>query len=267
MGVRKMKTIVIIEDEFRIREGIAKLIMRLDSNFSVKGEAEDGLEGLRLIQDLQPDVAITDIRMPKIDGLEMIAQAKKVSPDTVFVILSGYADFSYAQTAMRLGVQEYLLKPATISDVRSLLERLDSKEEVSDQSDSEGVCLPDTGDRSPVVEKAIDILNKDYARPIRLESVADRLKITPQYLSNMFTRETGMTFSSYLRKIRMGKAKELLKEGNMKIYEVAVAVGYPDQKYFSRVFHEYTGRSARDYYHNPEEIAREANGNGEEGVL
>ena len=62
---------------------------------------------------------------------QMIAQAKKVSPDTVFVILSGYADFSYAQTAMRLGVQEYLLKPATISDVRSLLERLDSKEEVS----------------------------------------------------------------------------------------------------------------------------------------
>ena len=53
----------------------------------------------------------------------------------------------------------------------------------------------------------------------------------------------------------------------MKIYEAAVAVGYPDQKYFSQVFHEYTGRSAKDYYHNPEETAREANSNGEEGVL
>ena len=83
----------------------------------------------------------------------------------------------------------------------------------------------------------------------------------------MFTRETGMTFSSYLRKIRMGKAKELLKKGDMKIYEVAVAVGYPDQKYFSRVFHEYTGRSARDYYQNPNEIEKDTYVMREEGTL
>ena len=64
----------------------------------------------------------------------------------------------------------------------------------------------------------------------------------------------------------MGKAKELFKKGDMKIYEVAVAVGYPDQKYFSRVFHEYTGRSARDYYQNPEEIKKDAYITGKEGI-
>ena len=70
---------------------------------------------------------------------------------------------------------------------------------------------------------------------------------SPEYLSNLFAKETGMTFSNYLKKVRIEKAKELILTTDMKIYEVACSVGYPDQKYFSKVFKEYTGVSAKQY--------------------
>ena len=94
-----LKTLIVVEDEFRIRDGLSRLIQRLNMGVKVIGEAENGLEGLKMIQDLQPDIVITDIRMPKIEGLEMIRKAREMNMDCTFIILSGYAEFSYAQTA------------------------------------------------------------------------------------------------------------------------------------------------------------------------
>lgn len=72
-----MKTIIIVEDEFRIRRGLSNLVNKVDMGCKVIGEAENGFEGLKMIRDLDCDIVITDIRMPKMDGLEMIENAKK----------------------------------------------------------------------------------------------------------------------------------------------------------------------------------------------
>ena len=114
-----LKTLIVVEDEFRIRDGLSRLIQRLNMGVKVIGEAENGLEGLKMIQDLQPDIVITDIRMPKIEGLEMIRKAREMNIGCTFIILSGYAEFRYAQTAISYGVTDYLLKPVTISDVKN----------------------------------------------------------------------------------------------------------------------------------------------------
>lgn len=100
---------------------------------------------------------------------------------------------------------------------------------------------------SMIVQKAVNEIHVHYSQQLRLESFAAENNITPQYLSSLFSKETGTTFSNYLRDYRMEKAKELLQTGKMKVYEVACAVGYPDQKYFSRVFRECTGISAKQY--------------------
>ena len=234
-----MKTIVIVEDEHRTREGLAKLIEKLDSEFKVVGEAEDGLEGIRLIQSIVPDIVITDIRMPKFTGLEMIEKIRSMNIEIRVVILSGYADFTYAQQAIRLGVYDYLLKPVTISMVRELLEKLKSAEKESDEAQEMNYSL--------IVQKAVNEIHEHYSQQLRLEGFAAANNITPQYLCSLFSKETGTTFSNYLRDYRIEKAKELLQEGKMKVYEVACAVGYPDQKYFSRVFRECTGISAKQY--------------------
>ncbi|MCI9659030.1 MAG: response regulator [Lachnospiraceae bacterium] len=235
-----MKKIVIVEDEFRTRQGLGHLINKVDLGCRVIGEAENGYEGLKMIRDLEPDIVITDIRMPKMDGLEMIEKVQAMGIECVFAILSGYADFEYARQGLRLGVKEYLLKPATISDVKELLRKL-SEEGKEREEDGQ------TAEYSPAVKEMVSVIEENYGMRLGLDGFSDRFRLTPEYLSNLFAKETGMTFSNYLKKVRIEKAKELILNTDMKIYEVAYSVGYPDQKYFSKVFKEYTGVSAKQY--------------------
>jgi two-component system response regulator YesN len=233
-----MKTMVIVEDEFRIRQGLGQLINKVKLGCCVIGEAENGYEGLKMIRDLEPDIVITDIQMPKMDGLSMINGAKEMGAKCVFVILSGYASFEYARQGIHLGVEEYLLKPVMISDVKELLQKLTAIKTKTD--------TPIKG-YSKVVSDMIRTIEANCAMHQGLDSFADKYRLTPEYISNLFTKEMGITFSSYLKQIRMEKAKELILETNLKIYEVACRVGYPNQKYFSKVFKEYTGTSAKQF--------------------
>ena len=234
-----MKTIVIVEDEFRIRQGLGSLINKVDMGCKVIGEAENGYEGLKMIQDLEPDIVITDIQMPKIDGLQMIEKAKEMGAACTFVILSGYADFEYARRGIHLGVKEYLLKPATISSVKELLIKL--------AGNGEEASRPEEDEYSGMVKEMIAIMEESYGMRLGLDTFADKFRLTPEYISNLFAKETKMTFSNYLKKVRIEKAKELILSTDMKIYEVACSVGYSDQKYFSKVFKEYTGVSAKQF--------------------
>jgi len=237
-----MKTVVIVEDEFRIRHGLSQLINKVELGCNVIGEAENGYEGLKMIQNLEPDIVITDIQMPKKDGLAMIEEAKGMGAECVFVILSGYAEFEYARRGIHLGVEEYLLKPVTITDVKELLQKL-AKEEKEEKEEKEMI----DESYSKVVTDMIRTMEANYAMKLGLDTFAEKYRLTPEYISNLFAKETNMTFSNYLKQLRLEKAKELILNTDMKIYEVACRVGYPDQKYFSKVFKEYTGTSAKQF--------------------
>ena len=119
-----MMKILIVEDEARIREGIVKLLSRAGSGFEVAGEAENGRDGLRMLLSVQPDVVITDIRMPDMDGLEMLTEMVKAGLRTKAIVLSAYSEFEYARTAMRLGVTEYLLKPVAYNEFMQALDNV-----------------------------------------------------------------------------------------------------------------------------------------------
>lgn len=239
---KKIKTIVIVEDEIFSRQGLKKLISKISSEFVVVGEAENGYEGIKIIQDFEPDIVITDIIMPKINGIEMIKKLQEMGIKSTFVILSGYTEFEYARTAIKLGVSEYLLKPIMVSDLSSLLNRfLDIEER---ESDIEEVIY------SVVVSDMKKSIEENFGLKLSLTYFSQKYKLTPEYLSNLFAKEIGETFSNYLKIVRLEKAKELLLTTNMKIYEIAYTVGYPDQKYFSKVFKEYTGVSAKKFVLN-----------------
>lgn len=118
--------IVIVEDEVRIREGMGKMI-ESQIGHQVVGEASDGEEGLRMVLNLQPDLVITDIRMPRMNGLQMLQKLSKSNVNVHAVVISGYSEFDYAQQAIRYGADDYLLKPLTIEDVSEMLEDVDGK--------------------------------------------------------------------------------------------------------------------------------------------
>ncbi|MDF2613348.1 MAG: putative response regulatory protein [Clostridia bacterium] len=119
--------IIIVEDEIRIREGIIKLINRLDKDYIVIGEADNGQEGLELITRLRPDLIISDIKMPLMDGMEMLQELVSRGIKHKTILLSAYSEFAYAQHAIKLGVKEYLLKPISVGDFEQSLSNIESE--------------------------------------------------------------------------------------------------------------------------------------------
>ncbi|MCJ8014243.1 response regulator [Paenibacillus sp. KQZ6P-2] len=115
--------VVIVEDEPKIRRNIAQKIEGSDS-YEIVGMASDGVEAMNVIMELMPAVVFTDIKMPKMDGLELIRRVKENSPEIHFVIISGYDEFEYAQSAMKLGVRDYLLKPVSLEALNECLKNI-----------------------------------------------------------------------------------------------------------------------------------------------
>ncbi len=119
-----MVKVFLVEDEIVIRENICQMVPWAEYGFELCGEAGDGEMALPLILEKKPDVLITDIRMPFMDGLELSQIVRKELPDTKIVIVSGYDDFNYARTAITIGVEEYLLKPVSRQDFVDVLEKI-----------------------------------------------------------------------------------------------------------------------------------------------
>jgi len=122
-----MLKVLIADDEARVCRLVQILVDWEALGMTVTGTASNGLEAIDLIQAAKPDILITDIRMPGCDGLELIEKAKKLSPDLDIILISGYAQFEYAQTAMRYGVAGYLLKPIKKDELADTLEKLGEK--------------------------------------------------------------------------------------------------------------------------------------------
>lgn len=133
--------VIIADDESSIRNGLKTAIPWEELGMSVIGTAKDGMEAWELVQAYKPSIAITDIRMPYMTGLELIKQCRDHKLPTQFIILSGYDDFAYAQTAIRYGARAYVLKPLKIDELAAELEGL--KEEVLQQDSQSAVLTPD----------------------------------------------------------------------------------------------------------------------------
>ncbi|MCM0649973.1 response regulator [Clostridium swellfunianum] len=118
-----MYKVVIIDDEKWIIEGLKTGVDWNKYGFEVVGDAENGIKGLEILESYKPELVFTDIRMPGFNGLELIKKAKEKLPDSLFVILSGYAEFAYAQKAISYGIFDYCLKPFEIDDITELLDR------------------------------------------------------------------------------------------------------------------------------------------------
>ena len=137
--------VIVVEDEVRIREGIRDLIDMLEDEWEFAGEAENGEAGLELIRSIHPEVVITDIRMAKMDGLEMLEAARAEGLDVKAVVLSAYSEFEYARTAMKMGVTEYLLKPVSIDEFFKALEHIRTQIEKEKQQQPDMLGLRTAG--------------------------------------------------------------------------------------------------------------------------
>lgn len=122
-----MLSVVLADDENKILLLLQKLIDWESLGYEIAGTANDGLRALELVREKQPDLLITDVRMPGCSGIELIQRAKDLQPNLHFIIISGYRKFEYAQNALKYGVEDYLLKPIKQDDLTGILLRLKDK--------------------------------------------------------------------------------------------------------------------------------------------
>jgi two-component system response regulator YesN len=402
-----MWKVLIADDEPKIRRGLRSTLERLRPDMKVVAEAEDGETALALVKDWKPDILMIDIRMPFLNGLELIEKINEVSRDCIIIVVTGHDEFEYAQRALHLKVFEYVLKPVPRDVLATVLDRAEAelagtrrqskyiswaREQLernmpllrerffrdwvggrlsrSEREEQRAFLGVETGDhlamavihvveRSmaaappgekdrrlalyavrtvvedalrdfsplwvfqddrdnlvavacssggtawveaiaviesrandslahvlviahatvPSAERAIpdayealsaEVANKSshrsfvvvaqsyidghFSEPnLSLEEVAAAAQISPGYLSRLLKHETGFSFVDYLTRVRINKAVQIMSNPAVKVYEVAEAVGYQSQHYFSRAFKRVFGRSPVEYRKGGEE--------------
>lgn len=274
-----MNRVLVVEDEEMIRKGIVLTVDWKALDCEVAGEAANGEEGLSAAEQLKPDIIITDLKMPKMDGIAMLTELRKRGCASKVIILTAYNSFSYARSALRLGAVDFLLKPYHDGELEEAILRLRElyPEDDAEEADVPSAAEPGTagaagtdpaagtpaggtgkaalpvpelwdGQGSRYVRQAIAYIREHYSDPdICVSEISGALGISEGHLSHMFKKETGGTILFWMTRCRIREAIRLLKEGSMKIYEVAEAAGYRDIAYFSSTFKRITGHSPSEY--------------------
>ncbi len=241
-----MLKVLIVEDEEMIRKGIVLTVDWAALDCVVVGEATNGAQGLEAARRLEPSLIITDLKMPQMDGIEMLTALRAEGCTAYVIILTAYDNFAYAQSALRLGAVDYLLKPFHDGDLENAVTRIQQRRRPAAEATPIGAARK--GDKSKYVLEAMDYISKHYNEPdISVGTVAQSLNISEGYLSHTFKKETDYTLLNYLTRYRIHKAMELLKDCRVKVYEVAEQVGYRDIAYFSATFKKYAGISPSEY--------------------
>ena len=248
-----MLKVLIVEDEELIRKGIALTVDWATLDCVVVGEAANGLQALEAVERYAPSLIITDLKMPVMDGLEMLRQLRERGNNAFVIILTAYDSFAYAQTALRLGAVDFLLKPFHDGELEQAVTRLKQRMDRAGQGGEKGPAplpLPELkkGDKSKYVLEAMAYIGEHYHEPnIGVAAIAQHLGISEGHLSHTFKKETDYTLLNYLTRYRVHRAMELLRDCRLKVYEVAEQVGYRDIAYFSATFKKLVGMSPSEY--------------------
>lgn len=244
-----MTRVLIVEDEIVIARGLSLMIRQSHPDFQILGIARNGKEGLRQALEGKPHLIFTDINMPTMNGLEMIARIQEMGLSPQFVILSGYAEFEYARSAMQMGVTDYLLKPITPETLEDILkpERRSYGAQIRTRQAQYLEQLKDPPPES-LAQQVRDWLDQNFTVPISYQMLRDVFGHSEKYLASLFKEKYGISPNKYLRDLRLNMAKKLLQSNpNILLKDVAEMVGFTDVFYFSRTFKAQEGISPSQY--------------------
>ncbi len=272
-----MYRVAVIDDEDLIVQGLVRTMPWEKYGCEVAATASDGVAAIEMIHREKPDIIFTDIQMPKQDGLAMIAAVRSEYPEMQIAILSGYPNFDYAQRAISLGVVRYILKPSRFAELEeALAQMVKNLEEIAAEqasaaankpSDADPAQAPDAASAAEaeadaalpqavapvenaqnfIVHNAQAYIRAHYAEKLTLADVADQVYVSQWHLSKLISRYTKQSFFDLLNGARIDKAKELLQDPSLRVWEISEMVGFAEVTHFSRIFKKIVGMSANEY--------------------
>jgi two-component system response regulator YesN len=245
-------TILIAEDQPHFRMGLHSIIEQQMPECMIIGETGNGEEAWNQISTYRPEIALLDIHMPGMSGIEVAEQIHSHRLDTLFVMITGYQEFHYAQSAVRFGAFDFILKPCSEEEIVAMLnkaylkvrEKLLIRERLlgSDRLKQESTIRYDS-----VVDKVTQFIDENFMNDCSVSTIAANVYLNPTYLSTVFKKKTGTALSAYLTKVRLEQAMSLLADTDMKISEISEATGFGESAYFANVLKKKIGVSPTDY--------------------
>jgi len=240
-----MYKILIVDDEPIVRKGICKTVPFNDLKISEVFEANNGLDALDIFRENDIDICLLDINMPRMDGLEFARLAKEHKKSVKIAFITGYDYFDYALQAIKVGADDYLLKPFSKSDVIALVKKI--VESIENEKVAHEIEVDQVNDFG-YKKEILDIFEENFTNEdFTLKRLAEQMGLSSGYLSGVFKEQFSEPFQDYLLKRRIDKAKRLLLTTDLRNYEIAEEIGFSDPNYFSLRFKKETGVSPSKY--------------------
>lgn len=245
--------IFLADDDRIVRMGLKKILTQASPSYEIVGEAADGETALEQIKQCAPDLLITDVKMPIMDGIELIGELRTLTTPLPIIVLSGFDEYDFVRKTLKNGATDYLLKPVDKTELLDLVESIhkqmhQNQAKLPQKANDQPMPLTDEQDMGGLIGACKKYIETHYAEKIALSSMAEYSGLSECYFSSLFKSKTGKNFYDYLSDVRIQKAKELLiSRPQDKIYEIGNQVGYEEIITFNRNFKKIVGVSPREF--------------------
>ncbi|MBN1696107.1 MAG: response regulator [Spirochaetales bacterium] len=210
--------IMIVDDDKDFRTVFREI---LEEDYDVV-EATNGEEAIQRMKEPNIiDLIVLDIKMPGLQGTEVLKRIKEINPDVFIVMLTGYSKKDTMLESLRGHADDYLEKPLNVEKTLDTIDRLLSAK--NEQVDG-------------IIDKLKFFVEKNYHKEISLQEASDIVYLSPKYVSRIFKDNVGIGFNEYKLKLRMDKAMELLDNSDLNINEISYKIGYQNVESFVRIF-------------------------------
>ncbi|MCC2875011.1 response regulator [Clostridiales bacterium TF09-2AC] len=264
-----MLRLLIADDEVIERKVLYKTLQKNIGDQCVIFQAENGRQALRVYEEEKIQIAILDIEMPGINGIEAAQKIREKDKECCIIFLTAFDEFSYAKKAITVRALDYLLKPydeqelmLVVEEAMRLAAEYQANRQAAESQTGRGQKyeLPETalpaGDDmedggqvrlSKVTEIISHYIETNYMYDISMQDLARHMNYSEAYFCKLFKQCFNKNFTSYLTEYRVEEAKRMLAEPTVNVKDIGRAVGYSDSNYFAKVFKRITGQSPTEY--------------------
>lgn len=251
-----MYKIIIADDEAIERRVLCKSLTKAFGDNVELYEARTGREAVALFEEEDIKIAILDIEMPGMDGLEAARVMRQKDSNCIIIFLTAYDDFSYAKQAIRVKTLDYLLKPYDENElfltVEEAMRLVDQNYEAEIPEEMEEEYIPEMEENDDIrfsllKEKVESYIKEHYTEEISMHDIAHIMNYSESYFCKLFKQCFKVNFTTYLANHRIEKAKSMLEDPLTNVKVVGISCGYPDSNYFARVFKRATGLTPTEY--------------------